>query len=182
MKLVTMAAVSALVLMASGTAAQEVAPAPHASHVLDLDSADAAISQWGARDLSGLDAAHGVVTIIRLGKDKTWPPTFSIKLEAGEESAWLRFRSPDRKTVQAEALYDDGKSDTQVRVGEDVPLEQPFEVDIDWTDRLVTFSVNVKGQPIQRFETPLASRPTRFSVSAATGEFKIDPLVLGTRR
>lgn len=182
MKSVTMAAaLSALSLMAWGAAAQEVVPAPNATYSIDLDSHDSAISQWNINDLSGISAAHGVLKISRLGHDNVWPPAFSIKLEGGDQGAWLRFLSPDRKTVRAEALYQDGDSDSKIQSGELVPLNEPFEVDVDWTDSAVNFTVTVKGRPVQRLKVPMSARPTRLGVVSSTGQLEIDPLVLGTR-
>ena len=177
----TAGAVAALFLMTSGAAAQEVAPAPNATYAVDLASTDSA-TEWTANDISGASAAHGVVRVTQLGIGTARPPTFSFMLAVGDEMAWLRFSSWDRKTLQANVLYSDGKSDDKVTPGAAVPLNKPFDIYADWTDSAVVFTVKVKGQLDQRFELPMAARPTQFAVYASNGEFKVDPLVVGTRR
>lgn len=173
--------------------AQDTGPAPQASltfipsagqtYYLDLDSAEAAVSQWRRDDLGGLCALIASVRIPRLRKHIGVEPTFSLWLQnsavAGKpKSVGLqistRISKPplDLRVLQ----YDGADLITSENSNTKLNLDDAIQVEMAW---LPEHSVVIRIGKNEKHALKVPWQIDRIAITASTGEMKVDPLILG---
>jgi hypothetical protein len=149
---------------------------------IDLDSAEGAYSEWRHDDLSGLCALRASLRVLRLRQDTKSLPGFTIWLQEGPVGAKTRrlgiqfWAKQSKPPLQIRIIEDDGPRlvgvhDLTATVGLDVDVS----VDVFWLPKSVIVKIGAN-------ETHTFSRQweiKHLAITAATGELKVDPLVLG---
>jgi hypothetical protein len=158
-------------------------PSTGQTYYLDLDTVEGAFSEWRHDDLVGLCALQASVRVPRVRTHLKYKPTFSIWLQAGvipdkTKRIGLQITSKiskpplDIRVIQLDSHEMISEQNSNTRLG----LDAAIPVEMVW---LPDHSVIVKiGQnEIHRFKIPW--QVERISITASTGEMKIDPLILG---
>lgn len=156
-------------------------PAQGQSFYLDLETAEGKYSEWRHEDVSGLCALHASVRIIRLRTDVRWKPTFSIWLAErgkGNQARQLglqfltKFLTPPLETRLV--LQNSPTSHMEHELKTNVKLNQAVPLEIAWADHSVLINVDQESVRL-----PVPWEIGTITVSASTGEMKVEPLILG---
>jgi len=158
-------------------------PAKGQTFYLDLDTAEGALSEWRHEDLSGLCALQASIRVITLRNDPKWRPTFSIWLEDSEvgykrKTIGLQFWAKDRKVpLEVRIIQFDGPKPVGLQSSNTtLGLDVTFPVEMVWLpQQSVTIKVGKNETHTVNVSWPIA----HVTVTASTGQMKIDPLVLG---
>ena len=162
--------------------------APHAQHMIDLDTAPGHFSVWNANDLSGLNAVRAHFRVSAVARDNKWGPIFRFQLKRGDELVQVSLMGfPGKKPLLIQLDHSKGGvTQPPEAFVTFMQVEELADLEIDWTaDGQVTFtlkspeSLQVSPQG-ERHMARLSGTPTGFSIVGSTGEIEVQSLGLGT--
>jgi hypothetical protein len=153
------------------------------TYYLDLDTAEGAYSKWRHDDLGGLCALQASVRIPRLRKHVKWRPTFTIALEDSAVAGKTKLVGLQIGTVTGKPPLDirvlqlDGSDMVTSEISNTrLGLDAAIPVEMVW---LPEHSVVIKIGENETHRLKIPWQIERISITASTGQMKIDPLVLG---
>lgn len=157
-------------------------PDPGQSFSLDLDTMDGHFSQWRHDHVGSLSGFHATISVPRIAQDPQWAPAFSICLAdsiAGNvgHQLWVRWLAPAGKPPLTFRVFrvDAGKEIDQDSFQETMDLNENLNAAISWAaPGVLTIQI---GTETHNYQIPWSVDSV--SISASTGELKVDPLVFG---
>src|ERR1041385_5945510 len=90
---VGIAALAMTVVESGSLSAQSFVASPGQKQDIDLDSGDGSLSVWQHKDLRSLSAMKATIKVVRLGKDATFDPYFTVRVTAGGAFYGLRLQT-----------------------------------------------------------------------------------------
>jgi hypothetical protein len=167
----------------SNSAAQAFAPAPGQKFFLDLDSAPGTFSVWRTDDLGSMNSMQAIIRVIRLRKDPSWQPAFSIGLadsasEVPRNSLFVQVFTESGKAPMKIRLTGkvDGKAIQAIQFQGTVGLNEELHIALAWgSGQEVTF--NVADTETRTIRAPWQVKSA--IVTGSTGEFRVQQLLLG---
>ena len=172
--------IAALVMTAAQSGpllAQSFVASPGQKQDIDLDSGDGNLSVWQHKDLRSLSAMKATIKVLRLGRDATFEPNFTVSVTAGGTSYGLRLQPAGGKLTLRAYYREPQKADVDVSTFKrTLALEEKVDVELFWKGGKLFVRV-----ADEKSEMPLPKPVSMVGISSTTGELEAD-IVLGNMR
>ena len=175
-----MAAVAMTAAQSGPLFAQSFVASPGQKQDIDLDSGDGNFSQWQHKDLRSLSAMKATIKVLRLGRDATFGPSFTVRVTAGGGFYGLRLQPATgwSPPITLKAYYrEPQKPDVDVSTFKrTLALDEPVDVELFW--KAGKLSVRVADE---KGEIQLPKPVSAVGISSTTGEIEAE-ITLGNMR
>jgi hypothetical protein len=174
---VGIAALAMTVVESGSLSAQSFVASPGQKQDIDLDSGDGSLSVWQHKDLRSLSAMKATIKVVRLGKDATFDPYFTVRVTAGEAFYGVRLQPAGGRLTLRAYYREPQRADVDVTTFKrTLALDEKVDVELFWKGGKLFVRV-----ADEKSEMPLPKPVSMVGITSTTGEIEAD-IALGNMR